>query len=94
MAFSDITSRQAILEAVAEFDRIGRDTFLGKYGFGQAREYFLEVDGRLYDSKAIVGAAHSMQFPSQGPLRPEDFSGGYATVQRLLEGLGFVIRVT
>lgn len=94
MTFSDINSRQAILDSVAEFDRIGREAFLGKYGFGPAREYFLEVDGRLYDSKAIVGAAHGFQFPAEGPLLPEDFSGGYATVQRLLEGLGFSVQVT
>jgi hypothetical protein len=93
MALTDITSPQAILDAVAEYDRLGQTAFLQKYGFGQAREYFLVVDGREYDSKAIIGAAHGYQFPDQGPLRARDFSGGYATVQRLLESLGFTVRV-
>ena len=43
----------------------GRDEFLRRYGFGRARAYLLEVDGKLYDSKAIVGYAHSVD---QGEL--------------------------
>ena len=89
MALGDLTSRQAVLDAVAEFDRLGRDAFLGKYGFGKARDYFLVVDGRRYDSKAIVGAAHGFQFPNQGPLTAADFSGGENTVARRLGELDF-----
>ena len=36
MASRDLTQRE-ILQAVAEYDRIGRDRFLEKYGFGPAR---------------------------------------------------------
>lgn len=84
-----LTSRRAVLAAVEEYDRLGRDGFRKKYGFGAARSYFLVHDGRRYDSKAIVGAAHEFQHPSLGPLRASDFSGGEATVARLLENLGF-----
>jgi len=50
--------------------------------------------GKLYDSKAIVGAAYGYAFPDDGPLRAEDFSGGEATVERVLSDLGFeVVRV-
>jgi putative restriction endonuclease len=66
---------------------------LQKYGFGEAKEYFLLRNGRRYDSKAIVGAAHGFDFPKQGPLRPSDFSGGERTVQRKLQELGFEIVV-
>jgi len=93
MALADITSRQAVLDAVAEYDRLGQTAFLERYGFGQARRYFLVVDGREYDSKAIIGVGHGYQFPDQGPLQARDFNGGYATVQRLLESLGFTVRV-
>jgi hypothetical protein len=93
MALKDITSRQAVLDTVAEYDRIGQAAFLDKYGFGRAREFFLEVNGQRYDSKAIVGAAHGYQFPEHGPLTARDFSGGEATVQPLLESLGFTVRV-
>jgi hypothetical protein len=89
MAFADINSRQAILDAVAEFDRIGRAAFLEKYGYRVAKHYYLEIDGQLYDSKPIVGVAHKYQFPSDGPLKPREFSDGESTVQRKLEDLGF-----
>lgn len=93
MAFRDISSRTAILAAVAEYDQLGQRAFLEKYGFHPARSYFLVIDGREYDSKAIVGAAHGYQFPQLGPLAAAQFSGGAATVQPLLEGLGFEVRV-
>lgn len=92
MAFADITST-AVLQAVAEFDRLGRDAFLARYGFRPAREYYLHIESRLYDSKAIMGAAHGYQCPGEGPLRAEDFTGGYAKVQRKLERLGFTVSV-
>ena len=83
-------SRHEILQAVAEYDRLGQDRFLEKYGFGAARSYLLVVDGKTYDSKAIVGAAHGF-LPGQEPLPAADFSGGAATVGRLLNGLGFEV---
>src|SRR5271169_2150594 len=71
-------SRREILQAVAEYDRLGQDRFLEKYGFGAARSYRPVVDGKTYDSKAIVGAAHGF-LPGQEPLAAADFSGGVAT---------------
>src|SRR5205085_953263 len=35
---SDVTSRDAVLAAIAEFDQIGREAFLHKYGFRPSRE--------------------------------------------------------
>jgi 5-methylcytosine-specific restriction protein A len=91
MALSDLTNPDAIISALREFDALGRQRFLRKYGFGRAREYMLVHDGKNYDSKAICGAAHGFQYPSQGPLRAEDFSGGEQTVERRLEALGFTV---
>ena len=82
MSLGDLTDRHAVESAIEEFDRIGRDAFLAKYGFGPARSYFLLYRGFRYDSKAVVGAAHGYQFPSAGPLRQHDFSGGESTVAR------------
>ena len=91
----ELTSGVAVRAALAEFDRLGREAFLDKYAFGQARQYFVERDGRYYDSKAIVGAAYGFEHPTRGPLKPSDFSGGEATVQVKLEELGFrVVRRT
>src|SRR5258707_9833519 len=69
--------RHEILQAVAEYDRLGQDRFLEKYGFGAARSYRLVVDGKAYDSKAIVGAAHGF-LQGQKPLAAADFSRGAA----------------
>ena len=57
MALSDVTDPDAVRRALHEFDDLGRDQFLAKYGFAKSRSYFLIADGRAYDSKAIVGAA-------------------------------------
>lgn len=57
MALSELTA-SAVIKAIEEFDQLGRDSFLKKYGFGRARGYVLQKDGQSYDSKAIAGAAH------------------------------------
>ena len=87
----DVTDPDAVLAAIREADELGREQFLKKYGFGESRQYFVQYDGNLYDSKAIVGAAHGFQRPDLGPLTSHDFSGGERTVQRQLEKLGFVV---
>jgi hypothetical protein len=84
-------SREAVLTALEEFDLLGREEFLGKYGFGPARDYLLVHDGKRYDSKAIVGVAYGIQYPEQGPLSWEEFGGGRGTVIPVLESLGFEI---
>ena len=91
MALGDIT-RQAVIAAITEYDELGQDQFLSKYGFERARSYVLVHDGKSYDSKAIVGAAHGF-LPGQSPLRARQFSGGEATVGRLLRRLGFIVPV-
>ncbi|MGX6741065.1 hypothetical protein [Streptomyces peucetius] len=94
MALNEIT-RPAILQAVAEYDRLGRDEFLERYGFGPARSYLLQIDGQEYDSKAIVGAAHGY-LPGRDPLERDEFSGGKDHAAKLLSELGFdvVVRAT
>lgn len=92
MALSNIKSRKAILSAINEYNKLGRDVFLNKYGFRPARLYFLAYDGKLYDAKAIIGVAHRYEFPQKGPLKPAEFSGGERTVKQKLEELGFKVR--
>ena len=91
MVLSDI-SRDAVLKAIAECDSLGQDDFLERYGFGRARQYLLVHDGKRYDSKAIVGAAHGF-LPEEHPLTAGEFSGGEVTVGRLLRRLGFTVQV-
>jgi 5-methylcytosine-specific restriction enzyme A len=47
MGLSDLTPA-AVNEALDEFDQLGRDAFLKRYGMGAARGYYLVRDGRRY----------------------------------------------
>lgn len=87
MALRDFTRGQ-VLAAIEEYDALGQEGFLAKYGFDRSRTYLLIHDGKTYDSKAIVGAAHGVGRGNQ-PLSAGQFSGGEATVGRLLRRLGF-----
>ena len=89
---SQLTSRDAVIAAIHEYNQLGKKAFLKKYGFGEARSYFLIHDEKEYDSKAIAGVAYKNQFGTL--LAAADFSGGHATVQKKLNSLGFVVRGT
>lgn len=89
MTLGDLTDRQAVLDAIAEYDRVGRERFLEDYGFGSARGYWVLYNGTAYESKALAGAAHKYQLGQ--PLRSSDFSGGDQTVAARLEALGFTV---
>jgi predicted restriction endonuclease len=88
MALSDL-DRAMVLAAIEEYDQLGRDAFLERYGYRGARDYFIIHNGRQYDSKAIAGVAHRRV--GGRPLRASEFSGGAATVGRVLGHLGFLL---
>lgn len=91
MGLKDITDADAVKQAIAQFDALGRDDFLKRYGFGRARRFFVEFNDKLYDSKAVLGAAHGFQFPDQDPLAAAEFSGDESATARKLRDLGFSI---
>lgn len=90
MPLSDIT-RFDVIKAIQEYDAMGADSFLDKYGFGRSRSYRLVFEGKLYPSKAIVGAAHL--HATGTAWTAENFSGGAATEGRVLNNLGFDVEV-
>jgi 5-methylcytosine-specific restriction protein A len=90
MSLEDLTRRSVEL-AISEFDQLGREEFLKKYGFRKARGYLLIHDGRRYDSKAIAGAAHAYLPNSLGPLSPGEFSGGHSEAAPALRKLGYTV---
>jgi len=91
MNLSNLHTRETVIKAIREYDRLGREAFLSKYGFGKAREYYLLHEGKYYDSKAITAVAYGYDNPSHGPLMSSEFSGGKNTVQNRLEKLGFTV---
>jgi 5-methylcytosine-specific restriction protein A len=84
---SPLTDRAAVLKAIAEYDTVGRDAFLDRYGFGRAKWWYLVHNGKQYDSKAVTGAAMGHQTGT--PLTAIDFKGGEASAVRKLQSLGF-----
>jgi 5-methylcytosine-specific restriction protein A len=89
MAFTDVTT-SAVLSAIAEFDRLGREAFLKENDFKQSRRYWIRHGGKLYDSKAIVGVAHGY-LPGQRRLKASEFSGGIGHAVTVLRRLGFEV---
>jgi len=79
----------AVEQAVAEFDRLGRDAFMEKYGFADRNiTYEVEVGGQIYPSKAIFGAAFGYM-PGGTPRDSETCQGTEA--REHLARLGFRI---
>jgi 5-methylcytosine-specific restriction protein A len=90
MSLADLTP-ETVRQAIAEFDRLGQDSFLSTYGFGKARDYFVVHNGQPYDSKAIAGVAHQY-LPGRVALKSEEFSGGENAAAGRLRELGFQIK--
>lgn len=89
VSYADLTDPRAVEVALEEFDQLGRWTFLEKYGFGEARDYFLVTDTGRYDSKAIFAAAYEAQHGL--PVSNTDISGGKNGAAKRLQELGFVV---
>lgn len=86
-----LVTRSHVLQAMAEYDRIGDREFLRRYGFGRSRIYTVWNDGQEYDSKAILGAAY---FHATGtPAGSADFRGGEQGAATVLKEKGFDVAV-
>jgi hypothetical protein len=87
-----VITRGHVLAATAECDRLGTEEFLSHYGFGRAREYLLVLNGRDYDSMAIVGVAH--RYATGRALEAAEFAGDKAAAAKVLDDLGFDVSGT
>lgn len=94
MSLQELTSRDAVLEAIAEYDRVGRDAFLRKYDYGGTRRYWVVHDGAKYDLKALAAAAYGYEYPEKGPLPHGTFGSGRRSTVPKLESLGFNVSET
>ena len=89
MALEDVTDRNAVLDAIDEFDSSGRDAFVAKYGTGRAPHHVVDYTGRRYDSLPLLAAAHGYQHGE--PLAAAHLEGGDVPARAVLERLGFRI---
>ncbi len=75
--------------AIEEYDELGGDAFLRRYGFGRSTEYLLWQEGQSYDSKAILGVA--LRHAVGRPATSAEFNGGVSGAAQVLTDLGFTV---
>ena len=86
----DQVSRDDVLAALEDYDRLGADQFFSRHGYGPSRSYKLIWKERDYPHKAILGTAYEIATGQR--LEPGDFEGGKAGAVRVLTRLGFTVQ--
>jgi hypothetical protein len=86
----DGVSREDVLAAIEEYDRVGAAEFFAQHGYGPSRSYELVWNQRHYPHKAILGTAYELATGRR--LEPGDFEGGKAGAVRVLGKLGFTVQ--
>ncbi len=85
----DQVSRDDVLTALQEYDRLGQEQFFARHGYGPNRSYELIWNNSHYPHKAILGTAYEIATGQR--LAPGDFEGGKAGAVRVLGKLGFTV---
>ena len=88
VAWNSVT-RDHVLRAIKEYDRLGPERFFSEHGFAPTTTYELAWEERRYPPKAILGTAY--EFATGQRLAPSDFEGGKTGAVRVLGQLGFIV---
>jgi hypothetical protein len=86
----DRVTKDNVLRAIGEYDRLGPEAFFSQHGFGPTTTYDLVLNKRRYPPKAVLGAAY--EFATGKRLDSADFEGGKSGAVKVLENLGFNIK--
>src|SRR5260370_14612555 len=86
----DQVTRNDVLRAMQEYDRLGPERFFSEHGFARATTNELVADERRYPPKAILGTAY--EFATGQRLASGDFEGGKTGAVKVLGKLGFTIK--
>jgi hypothetical protein len=86
----DHVTRDDVLRAMQEYDRLGPQEFFSAHGFAPTTTYELVWDDRHYPPKAILGTAY--EFATGQCLSSGDFEGGKSGAVRVLGKLGFTVQ--
>jgi hypothetical protein len=89
VAWGDVT-RDDVVRAIKEYDRLGPERFFAEHGFGRSRSYELVWKEHTYPHKAILGTAY--EFATGQRLAPGDFEGGKSGAVAVLGKLGFTVQ--
>lgn len=91
MSIAELTSRDAVEQAMYEAVMQGRTEFLNRYAFEQSERYHvIGEDGRLHDPEAIAAVAVAKEHPGRAPLQFASRDEREAA-HKALESLGFEI---
>jgi hypothetical protein len=82
-------TRDDVVRAVQEYDRLGPEAFFAAHGFAPTTTYDLVWEERLYPPKAILGTAY--EFATGDRLASGDFEGGKSGAVKVLGKLGFTV---
>ena len=90
MVVWDHLTREDVVRAIQEYDRLGPEAFFAEHGFAPTTTYDLVWEERRYPPKAILGTAY--EFATGERLRSGDFEGGKAGAVAVLGKLGFTVQ--
>jgi hypothetical protein len=86
----DHVTRDDVLRAIAEYDRLGAQAFFAAHGFAPTTTYDLLWEDRAYPPKAILGTAYELATGER--LASGDFEGGRSGAVKVLGQLGFSVQ--
>jgi len=89
VAWNRVT-RDDVLRAIKEYDRLGPERFFAEHGFAPTTTYELVWEERRYTPKAILGTAY--EFATGKRLASGDFEGGKSGAVKGLGQLGFTVQ--
>ena len=90
VAWEHVT-RNDVLGAIKDYDRLGPEAFFAAHGFAPTTTYELVWDERHYPPKAILGTAYELATGER--LASGDFEGGKSGAVKVLGQLGFTVRL-
>ena len=86
----DHVTRDDVLHAIQEYDRLGAQEFFAAHGFAPTTTYDLLWEERSYPPKAILGTAYELATGKR--LASGDFEGGKSGAVKVLGQLGFSVQ--
>ena len=86
----DQVTRDDVLHAIQEYDRLGAQEFFARHGFAPTTTYDLLWEERSYPPKAILGTAYELATGER--LASGDFEGGKSGAVKVLGQLGFSVQ--
>jgi hypothetical protein len=89
MVVWDPVTRDDVVRAIQDYDRLGAEAFFAAHGFAPTTTYDLVWEKRRYPPKAILGTAY--EFATGNRLASGDFEGGKSGAVKVLGKLGFTV---